>query len=81
MQKTFGMSFLDKFYLWNKLYRKRERANQADGKFPTANRKIGKKHYLNIHLFCVAWNLKTSFHVKSGIFIFSSTVYLVKCYD
>ena len=51
IQNTFGMSFLDNFSQWNKLDTKNRRAKHTKMNFPTVNRKIRKKCYVDIHLF------------------------------
>ena len=51
IQNTFVMSFLDNFSQWNKLDTKNQRAKHAKMNFPTVNRKIRKKGYVDIHLF------------------------------
>ena len=45
------MSFLDKFSQWNKLDTKNQIAKHTKMNFPTVNRKIRKKGYVDIHLF------------------------------
>ena len=51
IQNTFVMSFLDNFSQWNKLDTKNQRAKHTKINFPTVNRKIRKKGYVDIHLF------------------------------
>ena len=50
IQNTFVISFLDTFSQWNKLDTKNQRTNPTEMKFPTIDRKIRKKDYLNINL-------------------------------
>ena len=45
------MSFLDNFSQWNKLVTKNQREKHTKMNFPTANCKIRKKDYVDIHLF------------------------------
>ena len=51
IHNTFFMSFLDTVSQWNKLHKKKQTENPTEMKFPTVNRKTGKKDYLDIHLF------------------------------